>query len=338
VTKPRAVVFDVARRAGVSSSTVSRVLMGLDIVTPEKRARVLKAAEELAYQPNRIAQALRLGRARAVALLVGDIEQSVNSALTRHLQQALEEIGLDLLLFNLAHREDRLRAGLERAEALRLRGLVLASPHRMPVAELRPLLAGFESAGLAVVSVGQRLDRYGISSVVHEEATAAARAVAYLAVTNRAPIAFVGRIAGSTTGQERYRGYCRGLAAAGLALDKKLVWESSLYRYVAGYDAMSRAIERGLAPRSLLAASDELALGAMAAALDRGLRVPDDLAIIGFGGVEWGAHVRPALTSLSADPAAIAARVRDVFRALDEGRRPPLRSTIARPFIERQST
>jgi DNA-binding LacI/PurR family transcriptional regulator len=338
MTKPRAVVFDVARRAGVSSSTVSRVLMGLDIVTPEKRARVLKAAEELCYQPNRIAQALRLGRARAVALLVGDIEQSVNSALTRHLQQALEEIGLDLLLFNLAHRDDRLRAGLERAEALRLRGLVLASPHRMPVAELRPLLAGFESAGLAVVAVGQRLDKHGIPSVVYEEAPAAARAVGHLVRAGRAPVAFVGRITGSATGQERYRGYRRGLAGAGLTLDKDLVWDCSLYRYVAGYDAMSRAVARGVRPRSLLAASDELALGAMAAALDHGLRVPEDIAVIGFGGVEWGAHVRPALTSLGADPAAVADHVREIFRTIEEGGRPPLRTVIARKLIERQST
>jgi DNA-binding LacI/PurR family transcriptional regulator len=340
MTRVRAVpaVFDVAKRAGVSPSTVSRVLTGQDIVTPDKRARVLKAAEELAYRPNAVAQALRLGRGRTVALLVGDVEQSVNSALTHHVQQALEEIGLDLLLFNLGHREDRLRALLRRAEGLRLRGLIIASPHRMSITDLRPLLDDLERAGISVVSVGQRLDRHGIPSIVHEEAPAASRAVAHLIAAGRTPVAFVGRITGSATGQERYRGYRRGLAAAGIPLDKELVWECSYYRYVAGYDAMSRGIARGQRPRALLAASDELALGAMAAAFDAGLKVPQDLAVVGFGGVEWGAHVRPSLTSLGADPAGIAGLVRDAFRAFEEGREPPLRSIVARPFLERQST
>jgi DNA-binding LacI/PurR family transcriptional regulator len=331
-------VVDVARLAGVSSATVSRVLGGQDIVTPTTKAKVLKAVEELSYRPNPMAQGLRLGRGRAVALLVGDIEQSVTSALTKHVQAALEEIGLDLLLFNLGHREDRLLGLLERAETLRLHGIVIAATHVLPMAEAKPLLDSLARAGIAVVSVGQRLDRHGIPSVVHEESAAAERATAHLIATGRTPVAFVGRVTGSATGRERHRGYRQALERAGIALDKRLVWDPSLYRYVAGEAAMARALDEGLRPRALLAASDELALGAMAAALDRGLRVPEDLAVIGFGGVDWSRHVRPSLTTLGADPRAVGDHVRDIFQALAEGRAPTLRTTIARPLIERQST
>jgi len=100
---------------------------------------------------------------------------------------------------------------------------------------------------------------------------------------------------------------------------------------------MSKALDRKLPMRSLLAASDELALGAMAAALDRGLRVPQDLAIIGFGGIAWGEHVRPALTTLGADPKAIGEHVRDVFRGLLDGREVPLQTVVKRPLLVRQS-
>src|SRR5262249_26011953 len=140
----------------------------------------------------------------------------------------------------------------------------------------------------------------------------------------------------SATGTERYRGYLAALKGAGIAVDPDLIWDCS-YRYTAGYEAMSKALDRKLAFRSLLAASDELALGAMAAALDRGLKVPEDLAIIGFGGIAWGEHVRPALSTLGADPKAIGEHVRDVFRDLLDGRDVKRQTVAKRPLVLRQS-
>lgn len=329
-------VIDVARRAGVSAATVSRVLAGRNVVAAETRARVLEAVRALSFQPNAFAQGLRSGRGQAVALLVSDIEQTVYSALTKHVQAALEELGLDLLLFNLGHREDRLRGLLERATALRLRGIVIASNDVIPMRELKPLIAGLQGQGVSIVSIGQRLDRFGIPSVVHEETAAAARAAQYLLDSGRTPVAYLSRIKNSATGQERYRGYVAALKGAGVEVDPDLVWDCS-YRYAAGYEAMSRALDRKLVLRALLAASDELALGAMAAALDRGLSVPQDLAIVGFGGIAWGEHVRPALTTLGADPKAISEHVRDVFRGLIEGRAVPLQTVVKRPLLLRQS-
>jgi DNA-binding LacI/PurR family transcriptional regulator len=329
-------LVDVARRAGVSAATVSRVLAGRNMVAAETRARVLEAVRALSFQPNAFAQGLRSGRGQAVALLVSDIEQTVYSALTKHVQAALEEIGLDLLLFNLGHREDRLRSVLERATALRLRGIAIASNDVIPMRELKPLVAGLQDQGVAIVSIGQRLDRYGIPSVVHEETAAAERAAQYLLDQGRTPIAYLSRIKNSATGTERYRGYLAALKSAGIAVDPDLVWDCS-YRYAAGYDAMSKALERKLPMRGLLAASDELALGAMAAALDRGLKIPADLAIIGFGGIAWGEHVRPALTTLGADPKAIGEHVRDVFRDLLDGRDVRGQTVVKRPLLLRQS-
>ncbi|MCK6450928.1 MAG: LacI family transcriptional regulator [Alphaproteobacteria bacterium] len=329
-------VVDVARRAGVSAATVSRVLAGRNVVAAATRERVLEAVRALQFQPNAFAQGLRSGRGQAVALLVSDIEQTVYSALTKHVQAALEEIGLDLLLFNLGHRQDRLRGLLERATALRLRGIVIASNDVIPMRELKPLVSALQRQGVSILSIGQRLDRYGIPSVVHEETAAAARAAQYLLDTGRAPIAYLSRIRNSATGQERYRGYLAALKGAGIDVDPALVWDCS-YRYAAGYEAMSRALDRRLAFRSLLAASDELALGAMAAALDRGLKVPDDVAIIGFGGIAWGEHVRPALTTLGADPKAIGEHVRDMFRNLLDGGDVPRQTVVKRPLLLRQS-
>jgi DNA-binding LacI/PurR family transcriptional regulator len=334
----RVTVVDVARRAGVSPTTVSRVLLRRGVVTPTTRDRVLKVVAALGYRPNALAQGLRMGRGRSVALLVGDIEQSVYSALTKHVQAALESIGLELLLFNLGHREDRLHALLERAAALRLRGVCIASSDVIPVRTLKPLLRDLAAKGIQVIAIGQRLDRHGIASVVHDDALGATQAVRHLLQQGRAPVAYLGRIRSSAAGSERYRGFRASLEQAGMTLDSRLVWETSQrYRYEAGYAEMSAALDRGLSVRSVFAASDELALGAMAAALDRKLRVPHDIAFIGVGGISWGAHVRPALTTVAGDPAAVGERIRAIFTESDEGRVVPLRSNIKMNLIMRES-
>jgi len=117
------------------------------------------------------------------------------------------------------------------------------------------------------------------------------------------------------------------------------VWETQVrYRYEAGYAEMARAIDEGIAVRAVFGASDELALGAMAAALDRGRRVPEDVALVGFGGIGWGAHVRPSLTTVTGDWAAVAEGVRGIFAAIAQGTKPALRSIIDTRLIERDSS
>jgi DNA-binding LacI/PurR family transcriptional regulator len=314
-------------------------MAGQNIVAPDTRERVLVAVRELGYQPNVLAQGLRLGQGRVVAMAVSDVEQGISSALTKQVQRSLEEIGLDLLLFDLGHREDRLQHLLERAQQLRLSGLVIALSDFIPMRTFKPLLKTLVNHGIAVVSVGQRLDQHGIPSVVYNETDAAAQAVRHFLQKGRTRIAFLGRIQKSAASRVRYRGYEAQLRRAGIAVDPDLVWDSShSLRYSAGYEAMSRALQTGSQPRALVASSDELALGAMAAALDRGVRVPEEVAIIGFGGIDWGAYVRPSLTTLAADPAGISERVRDVFVQLRERTEVCLRQTLDRPLILRQST
>lgn len=313
-------VTQVAEDAGVSSATVSRVLSGGAPVAAETRARVLESVEKLGYRPNAFARSLRSGRGRAVALVTGDIEQGVYAALARHVQSAVERIGLDLVLYNLGHREDRLRHIVESAPSLGLRGLLLASPHDMDMDDLAPLFRAAAEAGVTVVSLSQEMSRAGVVSLVHDDAAGAAMAVGHLLRSGLAPIAFLGRVATSAVGRERFNGYQRALAAAGEPMDPTLVWDIAQgYRAQAGYHAVSKALDEGVRVRSVLAASDELALGGMAAAIDRGLSVPEDLAVIGFGGLEWGRHTRPAITTVALDVEALGKAVGRLFSGLDSG-------------------
>ena len=331
-------VVAVASHAGVSPATVSRVLAGRVPVAAETRARVLEAVEQLGYRPNEVARSLRAGRGRAVALVTGDIEQGVYAALAKHVQSELEALGLDLVLFNLGHREDRLRHFLERAPSLGLRGIVLSSPHVMDMAELAPAMRAAAASGLTILSVSQDLSPFGIASIVHDDTGGAASAVGHLVAHGRSSVAFVGRIATSAVGRARFEGYRNALLAHGQALDPALVWDISQgYRADAGYRVASEALAGGLRFDAVLAASDELALGCMAAAADRGFAVPQDIAFIGFGGLGWGAFTRPSMTTVSVDPDAMARAVGEIFATREDGPPPADRHVVPTKLVLRQS-
>jgi DNA-binding LacI/PurR family transcriptional regulator len=331
-------VVSVATHAGVSPATVSRVLAGRVPVATETRARVLKAIEQLGYRPNEVARSLRVGRGRSIALITGDIEQGIYATLARHVQGELEALGLDLVLFNLGHRQDRLRHFLERAPSLGLRGILLSSPHVMDMDELAPVMRAAAKGGIDILSVSQDLSRFGIPSIIHDDPGGAALATTHLLKRHHTPIAFVGRIATSAVGRARFEGYRKALRTTGLRPDSRLVWDISQgYRADAGYQAMSEALDKGLKFRAVVAASDELALGCMAAAADRGLAIPDDVAVVGFGGLAWVGFARPALTTVALDTATIARAAGDFFKSRESGTKSGKRRLIPANLVLRQS-
>jgi DNA-binding LacI/PurR family transcriptional regulator len=324
-------VSDVARHAGVSPATVSRVLNGNTKVSVDIRNKVLESARQLGYRPNSMAQGLRKGRSNTVALLVGDIAQRHFAELTLHIQSELEAAGMDLLLYNLGHSPGRLKDFLGRAPSMKLRGLMLALSDKLPK-DIVSMLASMPDAGVPIVSIGQDMTRQRIPSIVHEEKAAAHRAVTYLLQRGHRRIAYIGKIKGSAIGTERFKGYQAALRAAD-AYDQTLVWDLT-YRYSAGRDAVLRALDRGLAFTGIQAGSDEIAMGAMAALHDRGLAVPRDVAVVGFGDIEMGAYLRPALTTLSSHPDVAARHVCDFF----VGDEPAVELTLMRrALIERDS-
>ncbi|MDN2566395.1 LacI family transcriptional regulator [Aquibium sp. A9E412] len=331
-------LHDVARHAGVSIATVSRVLRGISSIAPDTRERVLSSVAALGYAPNPLGQALRAGHINAVALLVGDIEQGWYASLARDMQVALEEEGMDLLLFNLGHSETRLREVLERAVSMRLRGVALATSDHIPGAALEPVRARLAEAGIALIAVGRNLEEIGIPSVAHDDEQASRIAVGHLVQRGYTPIAYMSRIRKSATGRVRFAGYLAGLAEHGIARDPAMEWDiAESYRFKAGYNVMRDAIARGVGMRSVIAGSDELALGAMAAARDAGLRIPEDVAVLGFGGLEWGGYVRPALTTLDADTSAFGKGFCTVLKALAGGGSAPPVSLVPRRLIARES-
>ena len=336
-------ILEVARQAGVSSASVSRALSGHPAVSENMKARVLAAAADLGFHPNQMAQGLRRGRSTTVGLLVGDIEQGVYASLTKEIQAALETLGLDLLLYNLGHSHDRLKNILARSDSLQLHGIIIAASDTLSNDNLAVLSQKAAEQHFPILAIGLSLHGQGIPSIVYDDSEAVMRSVSHLIATRGPGIAYLGRIGGSASGTKRFSGYKAALAAHGIQIDQRLVWDAA-FRYRAGHDSVERALDAGLAFRAIQAGSDELIrrakrqrkwLGAMAALNARGLRIPEDVAIVGIGNIESSAYSSPSLTTHGAAPEAIAGLVAERLQKWQSNA--PEIITLSRPFIRRAS-
>jgi DNA-binding LacI/PurR family transcriptional regulator len=329
-------ILDVAKHAGVSPATVSRALSGQPIVSATTLARVHAAVAELGFHPNQMAQGLRRGRGSSVALLVGDIEQGVNATLTKHIQAALEGIGLDLVLYNLGHKQERLEGLIERAEAMRLYGIVVATTDVLHTRRIKASLAAAAAQGLPVFAIGHSFKALGVPSVAFDDFAAIRRSVGYLIERYGPRVAYLGRIKGSTSGMQRYQGYLAALKDHAVKLDEALVWDRA-YRYPAGHQGTADALDQGLRFRAIQTGSDELALGAISALRQRHLNIPEDVAVAGIGDMDWSAHLTPALTTHGGEAEQIASVVQDMFVKHRNEDRIPQVVNLERAFHRRQS-
>lgn len=313
---------DVALRAGVSVRTVSNVVHDAPYVAPATRARVQRALDELGYRPNLAARTLRQGRSGLLGLVVPEIDSPYFGELAGLLADAAERRGATLVVDQTrgdAARERRLLTG---PSGQVVDGLLL-SPWALSPAEVsaRP-------AGLPLVLLGERyddsVDHVGVDSVA-----AGVDATAHLAASGRRRIAAIGlqpHLANQTALQ-RVTGYRQALEAAGHRLDPDLEVAVERLHRADGARAMQTLLGLREPPDAVFCFTDELALGALRVAWDRGVRVPEDLALVGFDDVEDGRWSRPSLTTVSPDKAVLAEVAVD--RLLDRiaGSREPARST-----------
>lgn len=290
---------EVARLAGVSPGTASRVLSGSAYpVSPRTRQRVEEAARALNYVTNSAARALVTGRSALVGAIVHDITDPYFSAVVRGLQDEAVADGLVVLVGN----DDRDAAKLEGYLTMMLSqnpaGVVLVGGQlrdpatTLPVAQAVQRLRG---QGVPVAAVGRyELD---IPHVSVNDSAAAEAAVEHLLALGHRRIAFIGGPLNSTTIEDRLRGYGAALNRSGVPVDAALVVQVPL-TLAGGSVAGERLVESGVEFTAILAATDEVAFGAVSALRSRGRRIPDDVSVVGMDDVPMAAHADPPLTTV----------------------------------------
>ena len=291
-------IKDVARQCGVSVSTVSRVLNHHPDVSDAVRDRVMETVRTLHYVPNSSARDLVLPASDAIGLVVRGAGNPFFTQVVRAVEQEVIQRGYTLVLRQIQPGEDEVDCGAGIVRSKRLRGLILLggcydyTPERVASLDVPFVCCTYTN------HFGT-LDRNAFSSVSIDDQQTAYRAVRLLTEQGHRKIAILlDSIRDRSISELRYRGYRQALEEAGAAADPELVLETVDFEMDAAYAYTRRLLERRRDFTALFAVSDAMAIAAMKALHDGGMRVPEDCSVIAIDGIELSLYTIPTLTTL----------------------------------------
>ncbi|MBN1283906.1 MAG: LacI family DNA-binding transcriptional regulator [Anaerolineae bacterium] len=328
---------DVARLAGVSRATVSYIVNGLTdgrvAITEETQQRVLDAIEKLGYEPHAMARSLRLGTTHTIGLLLPDMRNPHYWQIACGAEQQAQDAGYDLLLVNTSLDPDKEIHAVNALSRRRIDGLVLllTFPERH-TQEIERLA----DKRVPVVALGGRIP--GVDCVDNGYRDGAVHVMEYLIQLGHRRIGLIHGVASEMLGQERRLIYRRVVQTAGLPVGADYI-EPCGTTPEAGYLAAQRLLSRSPRPTALMVINDLLAIAAVRAAAEMGLRVPEDLSIASFDDIELASYVTPPLTTVRVNAEEMGrAAVRLVFARLQDPALPPQQIYIPSELIVRAST
>lgn len=284
---------DIARELGVSKMTVSRAINNHPEISPETRARILETAQRMNYRPNQHARALTTNRSYLFGVIVPDLMHSYFAEICRGVEAVGRPVGYQNLICN-TDEDPAKEMGEIEALLPRTDGLIVASA--LPPEETR-FYRRIMKEGAKIVLIDRRLEGLRCPMVTTDDVQVGMLGTEHLIKLGHRRIGHLrGTVASTAAG--RFEGYRRALAKHRLPFHESLV-RGCGFTERDGYEAMSGWLREGAAPPAIFAANDPAAIGAMSAVADAGLKVPDDLAIVGGGNIHYGDMLRVPLTTVS---------------------------------------
>jgi LacI family transcriptional regulator, repressor for deo operon, udp, cdd, tsx, nupC, and nupG len=288
-------IYEVARRAGVSASTVSRVLSRPNVVSPDTRRRVLETVEQMGYAPNSVARNLRTRRSNKILVTVPDISNPFFSLIIQGIEGAAQRAGYTVLLGNTQHderHEERYARMLKRKEA---DGLIFLG-HRLPTAAAE-LVDAMAPRCAPVVHGCEYSPVLGVASVHIDNAGAAADAMEHLYELGHRRIAVITGPLISPLSRDRLQGAtCRARAHGA---EDQLIVRHGDFSLESGTSIAECLLDHADRPTAIFCFNDEMAIGVIAVAKRHRLRVPEDLSVVGFDDIRFARHIDPPLTTIS---------------------------------------
>jgi LacI family transcriptional regulator len=312
-------ITDVASAAGVSVGTVSNVLNKPHLVSARTQKRVTAAIEELGFVRNESARQLRAGSSRAIGLVVIDAANPFFADVARGVEDAVEKIGGVVLLGNSAGEEGRERRYLELFEEQRVKGVLIA-----PLSETDPQLGALTRLGIPVVFLDRHGEDSAHSSVSVDDVTGGRLAAAHLMERGHRRVAFVGGPSSLRQVRERRQGAERVIEATGDA--SLLAISTRGLTVAAGREAADDLVmmSSDVRPTAVFAANDLIAIGLLQGLLAQHIRVPQDIAIVGYDDIEFAAAAAVPLSSVRQPRAELGRRGAELLfeelEALENGR------------------
>ncbi|MDZ4720702.1 MAG: substrate-binding domain-containing protein [Roseiflexaceae bacterium] len=322
-------IHDIAREAGVSPSTVSRVLNGTAPVAADKRDAVMAVIKQRNYRPSAIAQGLAHGRTKAVGVLTQSIASPFYGEILRGIELGLMQSGYHALFTSGNWRSEEELAALDLLSGRRVDALIILAGI-MPGDDLR-----HAAEELPLIVIGRSIAGMEDHCLCIDDEQAAYEATRYLIGLGHQRIAHVAGLSLHQDALDRRNGYERALREAGITVDQQLIVTGD-YTEQSGLLAIEALISRATMFSAIFAANDQMAYGARLALYRHGLRVPDDVSLIGFDDQPASAYTTPPLTTVRQPTLELGqAAAQAVLRLLD-GQQPML-TTCATELIMRES-
>jgi LacI family transcriptional regulator len=285
-----ATITDVAKLAGVSPVTVSRVINDAPLVNLKTRARVEQAIRELGYVPNVAAASLRSKRTRSLALILPDVTNTFWTTVARGVEDTAQSRGYSVFLCNTDEDLAKQARYLEFVTSQRVDGVVIA-----PCGRDAGNLARLRDRDIRTVIVDRCIDGWETDTVRGDSLSGAYALVKHLISLRHRRIAIISGPHNTSTAEDRVTGYCIALSEAGIAPDPRLIQRGE-FRTTSGEELAYQLLDEQPRPTAIFAANNAIAMGVIDAAAKRGLRIPQDLALVCFDDLPSISHLFPFLT------------------------------------------
>jgi LacI family transcriptional regulator len=323
-------IKDIAREAGVSVASVSRVVSGNRPVTSETEAAVRTAIERLGYRPNHVARALRVGSTKTVGMIVPQIANPLFTEIVQVVERSLQSHEIDLFLCDCQENPEienrRISALLQR----RVDGLIVISCKGRPSKELQRALGGTPIVIVDRIVQGIKADFVGVNNAI-----GIASVIQHLEHLGRYNLAFIGAQPLTSTAKERRNAFLRW--AKTHSFSEQMFLGSFSMDW--GFEAAARLLSKGPLPNGIVCANDLIALGAIRCLKEKGVRVPEDIAVTGFDDIGFASICEPGVTTVRQPVASIGGRAVDLLvRRLSKARAKPTYERIKPELVIRGST
>ncbi|PFI59206.1 LacI family transcriptional regulator [Priestia megaterium] len=285
--------YDVARKAGVSQSTVSRVLNNYPFIKEEKRKKVLEAIEELGFTRDEIARGLAQKRTNTIGLIVGDIVNPFFAESVGVMMKKASELGYDVVICNTNHKDNLLEKSIRTLVGKRVDGMVVASTNKH-----NPALTKLYESGYPVVLYNTCLEDKHINYVIPNNEHGAYQATEHLIKLGHEKIAFIAGPSIFYSMGERLKGYKRALQEFNISYNEEFVYKEQ-YSYEKVFEYTINILQSNNRPTSFFAISDQMALAVLDAVRTLNFEVPKDISIIGFDDIHIASNSHIGLTTVA---------------------------------------
>ena len=301
--KKQTTLSDIAANVGVAPMTVSRVINGNSYVSEETREKVMRAVKEMNYRRNGLARNLKRQRTETIGLVLGDISNPYSTELANAIRKTLSAKGYNLFICISEHSANEDIAAFESLVNHSVDGLIVATRSNKDGDEY---LNGIVESDVPVVVIGRDFQNISVDFVSADNLNGGFEATRHLIDLGHQRIGFIGATLNGSSGLKRFQGYLKALEKHKIPIDERLITGrkeaiSEVPGYSTekmGYEGMKRLLSLPVRPTAVFARNDFTAIGAITAIKEAALKIPEDIAIVGFDDIPLATHTSPKLTTV----------------------------------------